>query len=210
MSTFGQAIQQILTDINRGAAHSARVRVAIVDAIGYYRTKRFGFNTATASLSWSTSDRQALPGDWLATDRARLIHPTYRYVLLPVTSDELDDLEREAAGSAPAAPCRLAIQDRLIRIHPYPDADYQVAFTYLKDLPEVSLSANDSATNAWVTEAWPLIKARALVDLWENYIGGEESAGKSDRNREREREWLSNLQSAATGEKAPARLSGYL
>lgn len=208
--TYGQAITVLLDECIRGQEHSARTREAIVDAIDFYKTKRFGFNTTTVSLSWSVSDIQALPTDWLATGRVRVLDASYRAPLTPRTVEYLDHVERALAGTSTGDITDYAIQDRTIRVYPYPDTDYQVAFSYVKDLPEVSISAAETATNAWLGEAWPLIKARSLVDLWENYFQGEESDAKADRNRLREREWLQQLRGRLDGEQAPARLSGYL
>jgi hypothetical protein len=208
--TLGTAITKILSDVIRGQELSSRVRDAIVDAIGFYRTKRFGFNQVTVSLSWSQSDIQALPTDWLATNRIRLLDPSYRAPLTERTVQYLDDKERATHGTGTGKPYEYAIQDRTIRVYPFPDSNQQVSFGYLKDLTEVSASAADSATNAWLGEAWPMIRAHALEDLYENYLQGEESDQKAANNRARAARWYNQLRSQADAERAQAGLAGHL
>lgn len=203
-----RAISLILTDLNRGTEYSDRVREALCDAIALYTPKRLGFNTALISLSWSQSLYQAPPSNWIEIDYLRLSGSNYRDPLQSRSTLWLNDQDR-ASSPVTGPPRYYAMENRLIRVYPKPDADYQVAVSYHAELTEVSISADGNATNAWLNEGWGLIKAEASIDLIENYLGGDEM-GRLPRLVQRREYWLEVLQDRANKEQGGDRLEAFL
>jgi hypothetical protein len=66
-----------------------------------------------------------------------------------------------------------AIEARELRLYPVPDRTYSLATVILNRLPEISLAAADTATNAWVNEGELLIRTYAQGDLMVRYLQGD-------------------------------------
>lgn len=177
MSTLGAMIDRIRTDLNRGPEHDTRIRQAIADAIIFYEGERFGFNTKRAqAVLTSSNEYVALPTDWIEVDYLRMDMVNERDPLDEVTYDWIDDYNRD--GNDRGRPERFAIHNRELRFYPIPDQTYTLVMSFHCELPQVSASASDGATNAWMTEAEQLIRKHAMSDLLVTYIGGEESTAQ--------------------------------
>jgi hypothetical protein len=203
MAGFGTVIQTILTDIDRGNEHSARVRLAIVDAIQFYRSTRLGFNQRRAiGTAESAVEYITLPTDWIEVDRMRVLNDGHLEKLTEVTSEWLDD----HAGRVDwfACPHSFAIEGRQLRLYPIPDKNYELRIAYHYDLAGISLGASDSASNAWTVEAEQLIRLHAKADVLENYIGGEEAMAKATRDMAQARMVLDELKKRANREQSGA------
>lgn len=207
--TLDQCIASIITDLNRGSEYSARVKEAIVDAIAFYAPTRLGFNTAIASVSWSESTYQALPDNWLEMDYVRLTATSYREPLEERSTAWMNELDIPMSPIL-GRPNFYCIETRQIRVYPKPDQDYGATVAYLVALPEVSLSADGTVTNAWLDEGWPLIKARASIDLIENYLGGEELMQRVGRLMMREDTTLDSMKRRANREQGSGHVEPYL
>ncbi len=174
MSTFGQMVANIREDLDRGSSYDPRIKRAIADAIHFYRNRRVGFNIKRAYAT-VTSGREyvSLPTDWIEADFLQLQDGTRREPLDEVTYDWIED--RLGPTDERAEPYKFAIQNRTLRLYPIPDRTYTLMFSFQYELKDVSVSASDNATNAWLTEGKQLIRTHAKSELYVHYIGGAEA-----------------------------------
>lgn len=164
-------VRRIRTDLNRGSSHDTRIKEAIADAIKRFRGKRLGFNQKNSrTVLLSDQEMIALPTDWVEVDFLRLERNTDRYPLREVSYDWIEDRQRGMPSDG--EPTKFAIQNRQLRFYPIPDQSYSLVMSFLCDLPEVSVSASDAATNAWMVEGEELVRKQAMGDLLVTYIGG--------------------------------------
>lgn len=208
MSDLGTMIARIRGDLDRGTDFDDRIRLAILDAIKRYQAKRLGFNTKRAAQSVGTASEYAvLPSDWLEMDFLRAEDNGARFSLDEVSYDVIED----KFGSINARPEVFSIQNRELRLAPIPDKSYSLVVSYLCKLEEVSLSADDTATNAWMTEGEELIRKKAMADLLAVYIDGPESVQKALLLRsECEEDILPALERQAAREQSAGRIRAWL
>ena len=176
MSDFGTMVSRILTDINRGTDHATRVKLAICDAITFYRARRLGWNTRRAeTLIYPGNEYVKLPSDWVEVDNLRLELDGHRDPFEEVGFSWIEDNLRD--DTQRGRPSKFAIQARELRLYPIADRSYSLAMTFLYTLSDVSISASDGATNGWTEEGDLLIRTHAQGDLMVRYIGGDSSQG---------------------------------
>lgn len=174
---FGSMVRRIRTDLNRGTRHDTRIKEAIVDAIRFYRTRRFGFNQKRQTTTINPNDEYlALPTGWLEVDTMLLEDGVTREPLRERGFSWLDDQYRGLNETG--RPMYFALQNRQLRFAPVPDTSYSLVMSFLFQLPEVSVSASDAATNAWMVEGEELIRKHALADLKVLYLGTAEEVEK--------------------------------
>lgn len=207
---FGSMVRRIRTDLNRGTRHDTRIREAIADAIKFYRSYRFGFNQKrqTTTLNPDT-EYLILPSGWLEVDSLRLEDGITRTPLEERGFDWIDD--NYQALDMTGRPMYFSIQNRQIRFAPIPDTSYSLVMSFLYQLPEVSASASDEATNAWMTEGEELIRKHAISDLRVNYLGGAEEIQKGMALRQECSDVIAPaLEAQAARESTAGRLRGFL
>lgn len=207
MPGFISVVNRIATDLDRGTAFTARIKQAVEDAIHYHRATRLGFNTKRKTFLVS-AEYTSLTANWIETDLLTLELTGANEPLTEKTSDWIH-FER-VDPSFSGEPQYFAIQNRQLRLYPPPDRSYSVQMSYLYDLQDVSLSASDSAENAWTNEGMELIRAHAMVDLLENYIDGPEALEKAIRIRQRETAELKQLKRRANREQGAGKLEPFL
>ena len=196
MPTFGELVTRISTDLNRGSAHSDRIKTAIVDAIVFYTAQRFAFNQGRSiTVTQTAVEYMTLPTDWVEADWMRLERGVQINKLQERNAEWIDD--QGANTDETGEPYVYAVQAGSLRLYPIPDASYTLNLSYLKSLPEISLSASDGASNAWSTDGYQVVYSRAMADLLETYIDGEESAAKAIRMRLREDQAFNELRRRA-------------
>lgn len=196
MPTFGELVTRVSTDLNRGSEHSDRIKTAIVSAIDFYTAHRFAFNqNRSYAVTQTAVEYVTLPTDWVDIDWLRIEEGTQNERMQERTPDWID--EQGANTDDVGKPWAFALEDRSLRLYPIPDRSYTLNLTYLQLLPEVSISASDGASNGWTTEGYQVIYARAMADLLETYIDGDESYAKAERMRRREQEALRELKRRA-------------
>lgn len=210
MSNLGRMVARIREDLNRGADFDARIKQSIVDAIRFYRTKRLGFNIKRArALLTSGNELVSLPLDWIEADYLRLEDDGSREPLEEVTYDWMEDEGRN--DDIRGRPRKYAIQHRELRLYPIPDRSYTLVLSFQYDLQNVSLSASDGETNAWMTEAEELIRKRAMGELYVLYVDGPESIAKGNLlKHEAEEEVLPLLEAQAAREQSSGQIRAYL
>jgi hypothetical protein len=210
MSNLGQMVARIREDINRGSDYDPRIKRAIADAIRFYRSKRLGFNVKRAYATLTSGNEYvSLPSDWIEADLLRLDEGTDREVLDEVTYDWIDD--ENVAGDQRGRPHKYAIQHRTLRLFPIPDHTYTLMFSFQYELKDVSVSASDGASNAWLEEGEELIRKHAMSELYVLYIDGPDSIGKGRLLRQEcSDEILPVLESQAAREQSSGRIKAWL
>jgi hypothetical protein len=182
MSDLGTMVSRIREDLNRGTDFDPRIKRAICDAIKFYKSRRLGFNIkqATAVLT-SGNEYVALPTDWVEVDHLRLETDTYRRPLDEVTFDWIED--NNTSPTLDGEPIKFSIHNRRLRFYPVPDRSYTLVMSFQYELKNVSISASDGETNAWVDECEELIRKHAMAELYVLYIDGPESFAKGTMMR---------------------------
>jgi hypothetical protein len=210
MSTFGQMVERIRVDLDRGTDFDTRIKRAIVDAIVFYRSNRLGFNTKRArALITSGMETVSLPTDWIESDFMRLEDDGDRMPFIEVGFEEIEGY-RESDDDR-GMPQYYAIQHREMRLYPIPDQSYSLVFSFQYELKDISLSQSDNHTNAWLTEADQLIYYRAKGDLLINYIDGEEATRRGMMLHDKaDGEILPKLEAQAAREQSAGRIRSFI
>ena len=207
MSTYATLVSEIRGDIHRGSDFDARIKAAICAAIRHYRVERLRFNT-THSYILSTSasaEYYAIP-TLVEIDAVTLQFGDDRLV---VYERSWDWIEERARPNVIGQPTHFAIQDSQLRPYPLPERTYSLALAMHIDLTEISISASDAATNAWMTEGFDLIKQRALGDLHMNYIRADSSREDGAAAWAQAADILKSLKRRANREQSTGRIRPY-
>ena len=202
-------IRRIRTDLNRGSSHDSRIKEAICDAIKRYRAVRLGFNQKKSrTVLASDNELIALPDNWMEVDHLRLEVDSERDPLREVTYDWIEDKQRGTPFNS--KPTHFAIHNRELRFYPIPDHSYTLVMSFHCDLVEISVSAADEATNAWMTEGEELIRKRAMGDLKVVYIGGSMIPEGRDLLDEVSRDIIPSLETRASREQTSGQIRPFL
>ncbi len=208
MPTLGAAVAAIRGDLNRSTDFDARIQEAIVNAIKFYRARRYGFNTRRETML-ITSEFTSLTSVFIEMDYAKLEVTNRLKPLRERTYTWIND--RLTAQSLSAEPLWFAIQERNLRVYPPPDQSYSVQLHYLYDLTGISLSTSDSTTsNAWLDEGYETIRLHATVEVLEMYIDGPDAVQKAQVLREREKEAERELKRRANREQSSGNMRGTM
>ena len=151
---------------------TAQINAAIQSAIAHYQRQRFYFNesraetfSTVASQEYYAAAANANIPNLSAIDELTITVNSDRYPLRPQTWEYMETIASTATATGqPGDYCYYAQQ---IRLYPIPDAVYTVRITGLVRF--AALSA-DGDTNAWMTDAEELIRARAKWDIGANVI----------------------------------------
>lgn len=210
MADLGTMVTDIRTDLNRGSAHDNRIRKAIVDAIKFYRATRFGWNQKRVETLLQSGDEYLdLPDGWLEVDFLVLEDTNARDPLTERTYDWIDERARSRTNNT-GQPSDYAIQNRQLRFYPTVDRSYSLVMSLLYELKDVSFSASDGATNAWLTEGEELIRKHAMADLMVNYIKGEELQNGYALAAYVKNEVLPPLEAQGAREQSSGRIKAFL
>lgn len=210
MATFGQVVERIREDLDRGSDFDTRIKRAVVDAIVFYKSKRLGFNTKRArSVITSGMEMVALPLDWVEADFLRLEDDGQRLPFKEVGYDLIE--EARDTDEDRGQPFQYAIQHREMRLWPIPDHSYTLVFSFHYELKDVSLSSSDGAENGWTNDAEQLIRTRAMADVLCNYTDGDAATAKGLRlYAQCQEELLPSLEAQAAREQSAGAVRGFL
>lgn len=209
MSDFQTMVRRIRTDLNRGSDHDARIKEAIEDAIKRFRSKRLGFNQKSSqTVLYSSVEMLALPTDWIEVDHLRLEVDRDRWPLREVSYDLIEDKQRGIPIQG--EPREFAIQNRQLRFYPIPDKSYTLVMSFHFEMTQVSKSASDAATNAWMVEGEELIRKQAMGDVYVSYIGGAAIPLGAALLGEVEERILPSLESRAAREQTSGQVRPFL
>lgn len=174
MSDFGTMQDRIGGELKRPELDTF-IKDAILSALQFYKRKRFNWNSKRAKLPLVRNvEYYQLPSDFIESDT----------MVLESYGDELDfqeqrshhwlDREKEWDGYR-SRPCVYSVQNYELRMYPVPDRSYTILMSYVYELPDISASASDTASNAWMVEGEELIRLHAKIDMLMNVIRGPES-----------------------------------
>lgn len=195
MPGYATFVSEIADDLNRGSDFHARIRRAINSAIQHYKAKRFTFNEARATAT-SDAEYLSLSFAWMEIDSIRVQDDSDHWI--PLTGKSFDEIEyRSIDPDDDDEPVYYAVYGQALRFWPIPDRTYSFQVAYLADFTDISLSASDSASNAWINEGRELIRCHAMAEILEMYIDGPEALQKADRLRLREAQEFNRLKSRA-------------
>lgn len=208
MATLGGAIADIREDLNRDTTFDTRIQKALVNAIKFYRARRYGFNTKRKTFQLA-GEFTSLTTNFIEIDYAKLEIGT-RYK--PLGERNYNWLNEQLRfQSLSAEPLWFAVQNRNLRVYPPPDQSYSVQIAYLFDLTGISLSTSDSTTtNAWLDEGYDLIRLHAMVEMLELYIDGDDAIKKAQVLRMREEETERELKRRANREQSSGTIRGKM
>ena len=202
MSTYGTMQDRIADELNRTDLTS-QIQNAIQSSINFYRTRRFRFNEARAVRNTAANDEYVgLPTNFLELDTLGVTVNSRYYQLLRKTHDYLDEINW-GAGTWTGFPTLYALYEENLRLYPIPDDTYELKLTYMKDLDDLSATAD---TNAWMTNGEELIRTHAKIDLLESVIRGPEANQEAVRLRAREDQVLRVLDYSSTKVRATGRI----
>lgn len=181
---------------------SANIRNAILSAINFYESERFYFDEARATLNTTANQEYYhLPRNFQKADVITLRISNY---ISSMTERTFDYMERRVrAVGQTGVPCEYTIYASQLRIYPIPNDSYRMEISYQKKLSDISATSD---TNAWFTDAWDLIKARAKADVLMNKIRGSDALVEANAMTQREQEELRRLRY----ETASRRATGFL
>jgi hypothetical protein len=210
MATLGQVVERIREDLNRGSDYDSRIKRAIAEAIRFYRNKRLGWNLKRAYATLTSGNEYvSLPSDWIEADLLRLDQEERRDVLTEVGYDWID--EENQYGLNRGRPTNYALQHRTLRFYPTPDQTYTLMFSFQYELKDVSVSASDGATNAWLDEGEELIRKHAESELLVHYIDGGDAIAKGQLLRQEcSDQILPALESQAAREQSSGRIKAWI
>jgi hypothetical protein len=208
--SFGTMVRRIREDLNRGNDFDDRIKQAICDAIVFYSTSRLGFNTKRArALITSGMEELSLPLDWVEADYLRLEDDGDRIPFDEVTYDWIEDHRENDTDRG--TPEKYAIQHRQMRLWPIPDKSYTLVFSFQYEIRNVSISASEGETNAWMTEGEQLIRTWAQGDVLINHIDGPEATEKGIMLQAKaDNVFLPKLEAKAAREQSSGSVRGFL
>lgn len=158
---YGTMQARIAREVNRTDL-AAEIRDAIQSAIQHYESTRFWFNEKSQSVSTSAGNPWVdVPADFVTADELTVQLNQRAYQLQRWSFADLDEIDTSGA-TVLGQPIGYALFGERFRIYPVPDAVYSITVAYLSRLGALSA---DSDTNAWMTDAEQLIRARAKWEL---------------------------------------------
>lgn len=170
MTTRSALKTEIIDDLERDAsADGARVLSAISTAIKFYQPKRFYFNesrSVTFNTVASTDTYDFGTGQEITTEFYKIdgVYVTENGNIHELNVRDYRDLEILIDSNAnEGRPWSYSYINRALRLYPVPDAAYSVR---LVGHVKVAEPATDGeADNAWMVEAYELIRCRAKAYL---------------------------------------------
>src|SRR6185503_17339128 len=97
--TLGQAIASIRNDLNRSTDFDARIQEALVNAMKYYRARRYGFNTKRKTIILA-GEFTSLTANFIELDYAKLLVSTRFKPMYERTYTWIDERLRDRSLSA--------------------------------------------------------------------------------------------------------------
>ena len=162
---------EVADDLARSDLTSA-IAEAITEAIEYYQPEPFWFTEdrdatfATVSgTSEYTSTEDADIGQFYRLDSVILVDGTQRYPMTEFSVSEWEDYQDVASN---ARPYNFARYQESYFLYPTPDAAYTIRLTGHR---KIAAPASDGeADNVWMTDAYQLIRARAVKNIFAKKI----------------------------------------
>lgn len=171
MGTLGDLVTRIQSEI----AHTDTVAVknAIFSAIAHYANTRFWFNEGVASFTAVslTAQFDLSASDLIEIDELHVTLNGTNYRLAPSTWDEIEDQD---TGSTANIPTNWCIHHQMLRLYPTPSGT--LSAIEATGLVNITLTASDSASCVWTTEAADLIRAQAKALIYADFLLDDQRA----------------------------------
>lgn len=179
MTTLATLKARIADDLRRSDLTS-QIASAISDAIKRWEGERFWFNTKRFRLptvagteyyaipaTLTNTDTSALASgeDLLEIDSITVLDGQDTYTLSDRTHQYLDEWQAPASQYT-GTPAYYGVYENSLRIGPVPDDAYTLTVSGLARLATLA----DDESNAWTTEAEPLIRHQALCELYRTVL----------------------------------------
>jgi len=210
VTTVATMVSRIENSLNRGSSFTSQINSSIIDAVKYYKPRRFTFNTGRATAS--TVDGQeyyALPNDCIEVDMMTVTYSSNNVEYLDETTYRW--IQRNTSDTTRTSqPDKFAIEGLDLRMWPVPDGVYTLTMTYLRDIGGFSATLTSTLSNAWTDEAEELIRSRAMAALLQDTIGGPDAEAASVKWVVRERQKFNELRREANRRESSGRLIPYL
>jgi hypothetical protein len=171
MATFGEAITQIASEINR-TDKDTLIGTAIQTALRKHQENKVAFNQDidSSQTTSASSENLTLPADYFSISSVRIIYGTNDQAVLRSSSwTDMQAYDNTITGR----PVVYCIFDGVIKLRPIPDAAYSVVISYYKKAT-IPLSSGD--THLWLTNAESLIKWEAKSFLYADVLEDEQRA----------------------------------
>jgi len=169
MPTLAKLKAVIADDIHRTDLTS-RIDDAVLSAVRHYERKNFyfleGVTTFTATSSATYHD---IPVDFKDDDSLLV---TISGSKNPVIRASYRDIDEKDTGLIFGIPSEFTFYQNQFRFYPVPDRDYTMTLSYHKtlDLPTAS------ASNAWTTAGFDMLRHRSKWDLQQHFLHDPEGA----------------------------------
>lgn len=167
MATFGQIqtyVSERLLDPNNTSVPVTSVAAAINDALRYWKTRRFWFNTATTDLTLTQGDPLIpLPDDFLVelpmNDGFVIAYGSMRWPLIKRNPRDYDDVYLTGGTGLPYI---YTVKAGDYFCYFIPDQNYTIRVYYLKQYDDMT---NDDDTNEFTENATRLLELWSLANL---------------------------------------------
>lgn len=169
MSTLGTLKNDVRSDLGNSAFSGDYIGQAAANAIRFYQPRRFYFNESrektfltVADQTWYSESDDADIGLIKQVDAMVIETASYdrRLGILDVSALEV----YTDAGSSTAEPDYWAYYNRQIGLYPTPDDAYTIRILGL--IGVAGPASDGESDNPWMVEAYDLIRARVLVDIF--------------------------------------------
>lgn len=209
MTTYGDLKTRVKNEIGRTTdpdIDSAVVN-AIADAIKYYSASPFWFLETSQDIANIVGTASySLPDDYrtmVSVSQSDETAGEDLIPLMPIQYARYRDLVSTLTTTT-GRPYYYALYGETILLYPTPNA---VRYTRVYYTREIEALSSDDGENAWTTTAEPLIRTRAKIDLFINYIRDADGS-EIQRLAAQEDVWLRQLlrrssQFQATGRVVP-------
>ena len=158
-----------------------QIKLCIQEAIAHHEVERYWFNqfrdrtfdTVAGREFYDATDLSDIPGI-LELDAVTITIGSAHWPLTRAGYVELE--RRNADGNARGQPTHYTYWGQMLRLYPVPDGVYPVRLSGLFKLP---LLTADDDQNAWTNEAEDLIRHRAKMMLYSQYLRDDSNAGRA-------------------------------
>ena len=174
--TYGTMQDRIADELARTDLTS-QIPKSILSAIAHYERQRFYFNETQFTFStvanqeyYTSADSSQIP-QLSQIDTVRITVNSSTYTLLNRDFAYLEAVQTSSTYTGD--PTEYAYYAQQIRLYPIPSAVRTIQISGLQKFTALSATAD---TNAWMTDAEELIRARAKYDLFMHVIRSPEEA----------------------------------
>ena len=184
MTTFAIMRSRIADELHRTDL-TTQINRAIETAIDHWGPERFFFNEKFSSFATVASTQTYSAGNASLTDVLRVntmrvnVNSATRIPLTQWTWQQF--IDRDIATAQTGIPDYYVWYADSLLLYPIPNAAYTAQLTVIMRLPEVSASATDGATNAWMTSAETLIRQRAKAVVRTDFLRDADALAEAQR-----------------------------